>query len=189
MTLYNPLLVKRLETLLKKDPGSKSFCALAHIYRSRGEMERAEKLCLEGLVYNPSYSQAHALLGEIYKDQGETEKAIKFFNKAKELNPDNPNIYKNLAEIYKKQNDIAKTLNAYKMVLFLNPGDKTAALTVKHLEKIISRELTSSSHTENDKKSAPPSPSKGFSEEKSRKLVKLNKILARVENYINQKSH
>lgn len=188
MALYNPLLVKRLEEILKKDPSSKSFCALAQIYHSRGETERAEKLCLEGLVYNPSYSQAYALLGEIYRDQGKVDKAIEFLNKAKELNPDNPNIYKNLGEIYKKQNDIEKTLNAYKMALFLKPGDKIATLTVEHLEKVLDKNLTDASQTKDDKKKERPSSSKAFFGEQSRKLAKLNKILARVENYINQKS-
>ena len=184
MALYNPLLVKRLEQILKKEPDSKSFCALAHIYRSQGELEKAEKLCLEGLIYHPSYSQAYLLLGEIYRDQKQIEKAIKFLNKAKELNPDNPNIYKNLGEIYKKQGDMEKTLNAYKMVLLLKPEDKTAILTVKHLEKIFVRDITVPEQTENSKKEKKLSSSKTVSEQENQKLTKLNKILARIENYI-----
>lgn len=188
MALYNPLLVKKLEEILKKDPSSKSFCSLAYIYRSKGELEKAEKLCLEGLVYNPSYSQAYVLLGEIYREQKKMKKAIKVLNKAKELNPDNPNIYKNLGEIYKKQNDMEKTLDAYKMVLFLKPGDKTAVLTVKHLEKVLGRHLTAQSQKESGEKEAKLSFSKPLSEKESQRLAKLNKILARVENYIDQKS-
>ncbi len=187
MALYNPLLVKKLENILKKDPNSKSFCALAHIYRSEGDIEKAENLCLEGINHNPSYSPAYVLLGEIYKDQGKTDKALKSFNKAKELSPDNPNIYKNLGEIYKKQNDMEKTLSHYKTALFLKPEDKTAILTVRHLEKILGQHLTEPDSTTSDKKEMPEFYSqsqKNLSVKQIQKMAKLNKILARVENYI-----
>ena len=183
VALYNPLLVKRLEEHLKKDPSSKSFCSLAQIYHSKGEWEKAEKVCLEGLIYNPSYTQAYVVLGEIYKSQGKIKKAIKCLTQAKERNPDNPNIYKNLGEIYKQQNDIEKTLNAYKMMAFLKPWDKTAISTVQHLEKMLSRQWIAPKPAERDQKEL-----KTLSEKESQKLLKLNKILAHVENYIDEHS-
>jgi len=178
MALYNPLLVKKLEEHLKEEPGSRSFCSLAQIYYSQGNLEKAEKLCLEGLIYNPFYSQAHVILAEIYKDRGHMEKAIKCLAKAKEFNPENPNIYKNLGEIYKKQNDLEKTLQAYKMVLFLKPEDQTAIFTVQHLEKVISGSADKKQVKEGKQNS-----SKTFLDKKSQKLARLNKILARVEIY------
>ena len=187
MALYNPLLIKKLDEHLKKDPCSKSFCSLAQIYFSSGELEKAEKLCLEGLVHHPFYSPAYVVLSGIYRRQGRIEQAIQLLTKAKELNPDNPQIYKSLGEIYKKQNDIEKTLNAYKMVMFLKPGDKTAVETVRHLEKVIDHPLTEPDLAKDSKKDAQPS-SKSFSKKESQKLAKLNQILARVEIHINQQS-
>ena len=178
MDLYNPLLVKKLEENLKKDPGSRSFCSLVQIYYSQGELEKAEKLCLEGLVYNPSYSQAYVILAEIYRSQGHIEKAVRYLTRAKEFNPENPNIYKNLGEIYRKQNDLKKTLQAYKMMLFLKPEDKTAISTVQHLEKIVS-----GSADGEQKKGDKQKFLKTLSEKENQKLAKLNKILARVEIY------
>ena len=187
VALYNPLLVKKLEEHLEKDPSSKSFCSLAQIYHSKGDLEKAEKVCLEGLIYNPSYSQAYVVLGEIYRSQGKIKKAIKCFIQAKECNPDNPNIYKNLGEIYKKQNDIEKTLNAYKMMAFLKPGDKMAMSTVQHLEKMVVEQWIVPSQTEGGKKETKAF-SKTLSERESQKLSKLNKILAHVEIYIDKQS-
>ncbi len=178
MALYNPLLVKKLEEHLKKDPGSRSFCSLAQIYCAQGEWDKAEKLCLEGLAHNPSYSPAYVLLAEIYKSQDLTDKAIKYLTRAKECNPENPNIYKNLGDIYKKQNDLEKSLQAYKMLAFLKPGDKTASATVQHLEKIMGGPIDIRQVKGHGKK-----PSKPLSEKDSQKLAKLNKILARVEMY------
>ena len=171
MPTYNPLLIKKLEQTLEKEPQSKAFCTLAHIYRSQGEREKAMKLCFEGLIYHPFYAPAYVLLGEIYKDQGLLEKAIHFLNRAKELNPDNPNIYNSLGQIYNKQKKIEKTLNAYKMVLFLKPKDKTALLTVKHLETVLGGQKPEQRPTTEEEK-------------KNQKLIHLQKILARVENYI-----
>ena len=184
MALYNPLLIKKLEAHLKKDPGSKSFCSLAQIYFSNGEREKAERLCLEGLIYNPSYAPAYVLLSGIYKSQGLMEKAIQMLNKAKELNPDNPNIYKSLGEIYKKQNHLEKTLSAYKMAAFLKPGDKTAVAAVRHLEKMTPTFLTTSDLAQNSKTKAV----RPLSAKESQKLAKLNQILARVEMYSHKPS-
>ena len=187
MSLFNPLLIKKLEEILKKNSASKSFCSLAQMYYLDGELKKAEDLCLKGLIHHPSFSQAYVLLGEIYKDQGELKKAFHNFNKAKELNPDNSNIYKNLAIIYKKENNIEQTLNAYKMVSFLNPGDPTASAAIKYLEKILYKKLTKNNQKPSQKQdtkaflSQPPSP------KQNKKLVRLNKLLAQVENYIDKK--
>ena len=186
MALYNPLLIKKLEEILKQDPASKFFCSLAQIYLSKGEVGKAEKLCLEGLIYNPSHSQAYVILAEIYKTQGQVKKAIKCLNKAKEFNPDNPNIYKNLAEIHRKNNDMEKTLNAYKMVSFLKPGDKTAIFSVQHLEKVLGKQLTEQKQTKTIPKEIKTFAPKALSGKENQKLAKLNKILARVENYIDE---
>lgn len=187
MALYNPLLIKKLEEHLKKDPRSKSFCSLAQIYFAQGELEKAEKLCLEGLIHNPSYSQAYVILAEIYRKKNQVEKAIPLLIKAKELNPDNPNVYKNLAEIYKAKNDLEKTFNAYKMVAFLKPDDETAIKTVQHLEKVMAGQATESKQTTEQQKEGKVF-SKALSEKEKQKLAKLNKILARVEKHINEQS-
>ena len=186
MTLFNPLLVKKLEEILKKDPASKSFCSLAQIYCSQAEFEKAESLCLEGLVHNPFHSQGYVILGEVYKAQGQIEKAIKILNKAKEFNPDNPNIYKNLGEIYRKKNDMEKTLNAYKMLSLLKPEDKTANSTIQHLEKAFGKQLIKKNQAESGKQQTQSPFSKALPLKSNQKLVKLNKILARVENYIDK---
>ena len=191
MDLFNPLLVKKLEEILKKDPSSRSFCSLAQIYFSQSEFEKAEKVCLEGLVYHPSYSQAYVILGEIYKARGDVEKAIQVLNKAKEFNPDNPNIYKSLAEIYRKQKDLEKTLNAYKMLSFLKPEDKTARISIPHLEKVLNLQLVqkgSGGSGEAVSEKQTTASYENLSLKERGKLLKLKQILARVENYIKRES-
>ena len=193
MALYSPQLIRKLEEDIKNKPQSKSFCALAHIYYKQGQIQKAKTLCLQGLKHHPSYSQALILLAEIHFKENQCAEALKLLNKAKELNPDNPHIYKNLAQIYKKQNQPEKTLSAYKMLAFLSPNDSLAAASVRHLEKILGPALVS------EEKQAQSNKEKAFlgdqrilsrekklTEKQSQKLIKLNQILACVENYIEQ---
>ena len=180
MALYNPQLIKKLEQDLKTDPKSKSFCVLAQIYYRKGEIEKAKKLCSEGLKHHAFYSPAYVLLAEMYYSQNELPKAIELLNQAKELDPDNPNIYKQLAQIYKKQKQAELALKAYKMWAFLEPTNSTALLSVQHLEKILKpslaiQEPSSAKNTE-------------LSLEQRERLKKLNQILARIENYIRQEA-
>ena len=196
MSLYSPRLIKKLEEDIKKNPQSRSFCSLARIYYKQGDIQRAKRLCLQGLKHSSSYSQAYILLAEIYYKENQLDEAVKLLNKAKELNPENPHIYKNLAQIYKKQKQPEKTLKAYKMLAFLSPNDSTAILSVQHLEKILRPPLVSSfdQQIELPKKESAREPSrpsalfKGqtLSKKQNLRLIKLNQILARVENHIEQ---
>ena len=167
MSLYNPALIKKLEEELKKDPGSKSFCALAQIYHAEGKSDKAEQLCLKGLKLHPRHSSAYVLLAEIYKNQKKDDQALKCLNHAKKLNPDNPNNYKNLAEIYRRQNNMEQTLSAYKILAFLKPTDKTARSAIPLLEKVLGQ-------------TGP----KSLSKKESQNLAKLQKILSLIELYM-----
>ena len=193
MVLYSPRLIKKLEEDIKKNPQSKSFCSLAYIYYKQGDIQKAKTVCLQGLKHCPSYSQAYILLAEIYYKENQLSEAIKLLNKAKELNPDNPHIYKKLAQIYKKQNQPEQTLKAYKMLAFLSPNDSTAILSVQHLEKILRPSLISSSgKKERLQEESFATKNKNLllkqkiSLKQNQRLIKLNQILARVENYIEQ---
>ena len=186
---YNPRLIKELETLVEKDPDSKYFCSLAQIYFATGRQEQAEKLCLNGLLKHPFYSQAYIILGEIYKEREEPEKALPLFEKAREMNPDNPNIYKNLAVIYKSQNSIEKTLQAYKKWSLLSPGNEMLSQTVQHLEKVLGLSEKSSNGNEMAEWEEGGSLSQGPLSDKNRlKLDKLHKILEKTEKFMKKAS-
>ena len=185
MALFNPLLVKKLEEIFRKNPANKSFCSLAQIYYSQSDFEKAEKVCLEGLVHNPFYSQAYVILGNIYKNRGEVNRALAVLNKAREHNPENPNIYRSLAELYVKKKDMEKTLNAYKMLNLLKPEDKTARMAVRHLEKVLCKDLIQPEEKSPESISSDSSISR-ISSSKFHRLKKLQLLLAKVENHINK---
>ena len=195
MAYYSPRLIKKLEDELKKDPQTKSFCALAQIYYKQGDIQKAKSLCLQGLKRHPFYSQAYVLLAEIHYKEELFSESIQLLNKAKELNPDNSNIYKTLAQIYKKQKQPEQALKAYKMLAFLNPHDLIAISSVQHLEKILRPPLAhpkrewpkkqKSNLSQNENKKSSSSQAQ-LSNKQTQKLIKLNQILARAESYMKQ---
>ncbi len=135
--MFNPLLVEKYEEILRASPGSKVFSSLAQIYRARKQLKKAEKICLQGISHNPSYSAGYVLLAKIHRDKGDSRQALAILNQARELGPDNYQVYQLLGEIHREMRDPAGTLSAFKMVLFLRPWDQTAKKTVEHLEAML----------------------------------------------------
>lgn len=175
MDLFSAPIVKRYQDILKAVPYSTAFCPLAQIYRMRKELDSAEKLCLQGLKYNPRHWGGHIALAQIYKDRGNQQDALKYLNKAKGIDPENPRTYELLGEIYREKRDMESSLAAFKMVLFLHPWSQFAAQMVKQLEnKISSPEI----EEEKEKNITPLK----FS--RRRRLKKLQKLLSHVEKLI-----
>ena len=178
MDLFNPFLIKKYENILVKNPKSKVFCPLAQVYRLRKKLEKAEKICLNGIQYNPTYATGYILLAKIYKDQNQTSKSLETLNKAKELSPDNYQIYQLYGEIYKEQKKLPETLAAFKMVSFIKPWDQNAKKTVQHLEKILSQQQDWIKKPEDQKKPLSQNYAKNT---KSQKIQKLQKLLSQIE--------
>lgn len=171
MAFYSAEFIKTLQKELQNKPRSKSFSTLAHVYYTEGEIAKAKSLCLEGLKYHPSYCAPHLLLADIYFTEKDFDQALKALNQAQALQPNNAKIYEKRAHIYTKQGLIEESLRAYKMLLVVRPDHQVALDYVSYLEKIV-------------RPKAVVSVSSASSQEK---LIKLNQILARVNNYIEQK--
>lgn len=63
--------------------------ARANLLRMRGEVQQAEKACLEILRRYPNHATANALMGEILLDQGKEEDARQWFLSTLEIDPSN----------------------------------------------------------------------------------------------------
>jgi len=58
--------ITKCEQILNADSRSQIFAALADAYRKKGEIEKARKMCLEGLEIHPNYSSARVVMAKIY---------------------------------------------------------------------------------------------------------------------------
>jgi predicted regulator of Ras-like GTPase activity (Roadblock/LC7/MglB family) len=58
--------ITKCEKLLSADPKSQIFAALAEAYRKKGDLQKAQEVCLQGLKVHPDYSSARVVLAKIY---------------------------------------------------------------------------------------------------------------------------
>ncbi len=72
----------KCEKILSEDPSSQIFAALADAYRKKGDVEKAFRVCQNGLKIHDNYGSAHIIMAKINLDRGlydwaeaETEKA------------------------------------------------------------------------------------------------------------------
>ena len=171
MSFYGSEFIKELEKDLQKNPKSKSFSTLAHVYYTEGELSKAKSICLEGLKYHSSYISPYLLLADISLKENDMDKALNFLNRAKEISPENVKVYEKMAHIYTKKGQLEESLKTYKILIAIQPHHQMALDYVSYLEKIIPQKA---------------SPAE-VSSKSQKKLIKLNQILARVQNYIQEK--
>jgi predicted regulator of Ras-like GTPase activity (Roadblock/LC7/MglB family) len=77
--------IVKCNKILEENPNSQIFAALAEAYRKKGDLDKAFRVCQNGLKVHPSYGSAHLVMAKINLDKGlydwaeaEVEKAIEF---------------------------------------------------------------------------------------------------------------
>ena len=91
--------IEKCKKILDGDPNSQIFAALAEAYRKNGELERAFRICQNGLKIHPSYGPAHIVMAKINLDRGLYDWAVAEANKAAELDGRTRTVELLLAEI------------------------------------------------------------------------------------------
>ena len=61
--------ITKCEKILAQDPNSQIFAALAEAMRRKGELEKAFRVCQNGLKVHPSYGSAHMVMAKINLDR------------------------------------------------------------------------------------------------------------------------
>jgi len=76
--------IEKCQKILEADPSSQIFAALAEACRKNGDLEKAFRICQNGLKIHPDYGSAHVIMAKINLDRGlydwaeiEVEKAAK----------------------------------------------------------------------------------------------------------------
>ncbi len=62
--------IDKCQKILNEDPNSQIFAALADAYRKKGDLEKAFRICQNGLRIHPSYGSAHVVMAKINLDRG-----------------------------------------------------------------------------------------------------------------------
>lgn len=104
--------IEKCQKILRQDPNSQIFAALAEAYRKKGDLDEAFRVCQNGLRIHSSYGSAHVVMAKINLDRGLHDWAEAEVEKAVELDGSNRAVDLLLAEIHisKGEFDLAISL-------------------------------------------------------------------------------
>ncbi len=74
--------IAKCEKILAADQNSQIFAALAEAYRKKGDVKRAQDVCIQGLKSHPNYSSARIVLAKILMDRENFDAAWEELKKA-----------------------------------------------------------------------------------------------------------
>ena len=108
--------IRELEKRFSEAPDSRLFLPLADALRRAGELERAVKLCREGLERFPDFASARILLGECLAEIGDLEQAEQTLEKMAAEDSDNLRVIKRLAGLAESRGDKDKAQALYEQL-------------------------------------------------------------------------
>lgn len=92
--------ITKCNKILDENPGSQIFAALADAYRKRGDLDKAFRVCQNGLKVHPKYGSGHLVMAKISLDKGLYDWAESEVQKAIELDGSTRATELLLSEIY-----------------------------------------------------------------------------------------
>ena len=115
--------IGKCQKILDVDPNSQIFAALAEAYRKKGELEKAFRVCQNGLRIHPTYGSAHVVMAKINLDRGLYDWAEIEANKAAEIDGQTRTIELLLAEIFIYKGEFTQAITLLKKLNEADPGN------------------------------------------------------------------
>ncbi len=122
--------IDKCRKILDLDPNSQIFAALAEAYRKKGELDKAFRICQNGLRVHPSYGSAHIVMAKINLDRGLYDWAEVEVNKAIEIDGKSRAIELLLAEIFLYKQDYSEAAKLLKKLKQIDPDNE-------HISKLL----------------------------------------------------
>jgi predicted regulator of Ras-like GTPase activity (Roadblock/LC7/MglB family) len=112
--------IAKCNKILEENPSSQIFAALAEAYRKKNDLDKAFRICQNGLKVHPNYGSAHLVMAKINLDKGMYDWAETEVQKAVELDGATRSTDLLLSEIYIYKGDFNK---ACRMLEALHQAD------------------------------------------------------------------
>lgn len=172
MQAQYPQSLLRYLKMFQEDPNSRIFAPLAESYRRLGMLEEAIEICKEGLAVHPDFVGGKVALARSYFDKKDYSEVRKLMAPVLREVPDNLIAQRLYADASLVMGFAQEALASYKMLLYLCPYDKEVEVIVSDLE---SQSYQAGGLVRGGKISIGKQP------EKLRQLMKLQKILNRIQ--------
>jgi tetratricopeptide (TPR) repeat protein len=115
--------IVKCQKILEQDPNSQIFAALAEAFRKDGDLDKAFRVCQQGLKVHPSYGSAHVVMAKINMDRGMYDWAEAEVQKAVELEGTSRATELLLAEIHIYKGEFAAAIRLLKKLSQADPGN------------------------------------------------------------------
>lgn len=123
--------IAKCNKILEENPSSQIFAALAEAYRKKNDLDKAFRICQNGLKVHPNYGSAHLVMAKINLDKGMYDWAETEVQKAVELDGATRSTDLLLSEIYIYKGDFNK---ACRMLEALHQADPNNEQITKLLD-------------------------------------------------------
>ena len=115
--------ISKCQKILDTDPNSQIFAALAEAFRKKGDLEKAFRVCQNGLRVHPDYGAAHVVMAKVNLDRGLYDWAEAEVCKARDLDGNNRAIELLLAEIYIYKGEYKAAIKLLKKLTEADPDN------------------------------------------------------------------
>ncbi len=122
--------IAKCEKILKLDPNSQIFAALAEALRKKGELEKAFRICQNGLKIHPTYGSAHVVMAKINLDRRLFDWAEAEAQKAADIDGRTRTVELLLAEIFIYKGEFTPAIRILKKLSQSDPDNR-------HIKKLL----------------------------------------------------
>lgn len=116
--------IEKCSRILEQDPNSQIFASLAEAYRKKGDLDKAFRICQNGLRVHPSYGAAHVVMAKVNLDRGQYDWAETETKKAIEIDGPNRGVELLLAEIRIYRGDFNSAITTLKRLFQADSGNE-----------------------------------------------------------------
>ncbi|MBD3404085.1 tetratricopeptide repeat protein [candidate division GN15 bacterium] len=156
--------IAKCRRILDQDPNSQIFAALAEAHRKKGELDKAFRICQNGLRIHPSYGSAHIVMAKVNLDRGMYDWAEVEVNKAIELEGNNRATELLLAEIHIYKGEFVKAIRLLKNLHQADPNNPQIkrlldiAQRIPEEQKVMVQQQTPPAQEPTESDETPPAP-------------------------------
>jgi len=116
--------IAKCNKILDENPSSQIFAALAEAYRKKGDLDRAFRICQNGLKVHPNYGSAHLVMAKVNLDKGLYDWAETEVQKATELEGATRATELLLSEIFIYKGEFNKACRMLEALLLGDPANE-----------------------------------------------------------------
>jgi len=116
--------ITKCQKILDTNPNSQIFAALAEAFRKKGDLEKAFRVCQNGLRVHPDYGAAHVVMAKINLDRGLYDWAEEEVNRARATDGNNRTVELLLAEIYIYKGEYKSAIKLLKKLAEADPQNE-----------------------------------------------------------------